>query len=323
MLTNPWKPELYHGKGKQNFFEGWYFKLSDTKKNYVLAVIPGVSIGSDSHAFIQILDSNHFTNYYRFELLDFHFSNKPFKISIGNNHFSLNRLELNLEGIKADVAFGMLNPWPVSFFNPGAMGPYGFLPFLECYHGILSFNHTAAGAVVINGKKKDFQQGNGYIEKDWGTSFPKSWIWAASNNFEMSTASFSASIANVPFGTNYFVGFIIGLYVEGNLYQFTTYNGAKVYDLSINENKISFKALRKKYSLDVVITKNEGGILLAPESGNMTGRVNESLNSEIQIILQYKSKTIFVSKSNNTGLEITGPILQDIKNDEKGEVFLK
>ncbi|KAF2956335.1 tocopherol cyclase family protein [Marinitoga sp. 38H-ov] len=320
---NIWNPENYHGKGKKIFFEGWYFKHTDTLKKYVFAVIPGISLGKDSHSFIQIIDNNNFSKYYRFSITDFKYINNPFSVIIGNNFFSLEKLVLNLEDFSADLNFENIKPWPVNLFNPGAMGPYGFLNFLECYHGILSFNHNVHGTVTVKGEKKDYSNGNGYIEKDWGKSFPKSWIWASSNNFENYDASFSASIANVPFGKSYFVGFIIGFYLNGKIYQFTTYNGAKIYDLENNENKISFKVVRKKYLIEVEIIKNEGNILLAPKNGDMIGRVNESLSSEIKIVFKENNNTIFSSKGIHAGLEVNGDIIMDIKNDKKRKIFLK
>jgi tocopherol cyclase len=323
MIFNIWHPENFHGENKKNFFEGWYFKNTDSQKKYVFAAIPGVSIGDDSHSFIQIIDNNNFSKYYRFKLEDFKYTNNPFSVTIGNNFFSLERLILNLDNISADLNFENIRPWPVSLFNPGAMGPYGFLKFLECYHGILSFNHNIKGSVIVRGEQKDYENGNGYIEKDWGRSFPKSWIWASSNNFEDYDASFSLSIANVPFGKSYFVGFIMGLYLNGEIYKFTTYNGAKIYDLMIKENIITFKAKRKNYYLNVRIKKGEGKILLAPKNGNMTGRVNESLNSEINIVFKKYNNIIFSSKGIHAGLEVNGDILKDIENDKKGKVYLK
>ncbi|MGC8819420.1 MAG: hypothetical protein C0176_07485 [Mesoaciditoga sp.] len=60
---NIWKLQNFHGKNKNKFFEGWYFKNTSSQKDYAFAVIPGISIGEDSHAFIQIIDSRNFSNY--------------------------------------------------------------------------------------------------------------------------------------------------------------------------------------------------------------------------------------------------------------------
>ena len=44
---------------------------------------------------------------------------------------------------------------------------------MECYHGIVSMDHTVNGLIEINNEKIDFSEGRGYIEKDWGRSFPQ------------------------------------------------------------------------------------------------------------------------------------------------------
>jgi hypothetical protein len=53
------------------------------------------------------------------------------------------------------------------------MGWYSFIPFMECKHGIVSANHKIKGKITVNNQIIDFDEGQGYIEKDWGTSFPE------------------------------------------------------------------------------------------------------------------------------------------------------
>ena len=41
---------------------------------------------------------------------------------------------LDLPNIKGKISFGDLFRWPSNLFSPGIMGPYSFVPFMECYH---------------------------------------------------------------------------------------------------------------------------------------------------------------------------------------------
>jgi hypothetical protein len=120
-------PESYHGEGKKNFFEGWYFKNTSSNGSYVFAIIPGISIGSDSHSFIQVIDNRGYSKYFRFEFSDFKFSNKPFWVKIKDNYFSLEKIKINLENFEGQLIFKGLKPWPVSIFSPGVMGPFGVM----------------------------------------------------------------------------------------------------------------------------------------------------------------------------------------------------
>jgi hypothetical protein len=52
-------PEIYHGHDrKPPFFEGWYFKLFSADESQKTAVMPGVFLGGDGYAFIQVLEGN-------------------------------------------------------------------------------------------------------------------------------------------------------------------------------------------------------------------------------------------------------------------------
>ena len=47
------------------------------------------------------------------------------------------------------------------------MGWYYKLPFMECYHGVVSLNHDLKGSLNLNNIHYHFDDGKGYIEKDW------------------------------------------------------------------------------------------------------------------------------------------------------------
>ena len=61
-------PAAFQGSlKKKSYFEGWYIKSTNPQTGKTLALIPGVSLGEDSHGFIQIIDSSeHKTGYIRF-----------------------------------------------------------------------------------------------------------------------------------------------------------------------------------------------------------------------------------------------------------------
>ena len=105
----------------------------------------------------------------------FKYSTKRFEIEIGPNYFSQRRMELDIQrdgvGLKGELQFHNIIPFPKTFRRPGIMGPYSFVPFMECYHGIVNIHHDIHGILEYGGEKMDFSRGYGYIEKDWGRSF--------------------------------------------------------------------------------------------------------------------------------------------------------
>jgi hypothetical protein len=75
--------------------------------------------------------------------------------------------------ISGKVDFTGLTRLPVSLFTPGIMGWYRFIPFMQCYHGLISMNHSLEGEITDGAERIVLSGGKGYIEKDWGSSFPR------------------------------------------------------------------------------------------------------------------------------------------------------
>ena len=172
--------EVFQGNlNLKNYFEGWYFKNVSQDDDYTVSFIPGISLNKeDSHAFIQVIIAPELeTHYFRFELDEFKSNEKELYVEIGNNHFSKKEIEVHLENdlinLHGKLMFEdlqQIGPQPI-------MGPFGNLNFLECYHGLISMRHSISGKMIHNGREINFNQGRGYIEKDWGKSFPKHYIW--------------------------------------------------------------------------------------------------------------------------------------------------
>ncbi len=329
-MSNLWKPEVFQGRGKKkDYFEGWYFKSIDKDEKTAYSIIPGISLSRDSeksHAFIMLLDArNHKMYYFTYSISDFWANGEYFEIKINKNYFSLEGIYLDIDDgqnkIKADLKFSNIISWPVKLLSPGVMGWYAFIPKMECYHGVLSFDHRIKGYMEINGDKKGFNGGKGYMEKDWGTSMPSSWIWMQTNHFEEEGISLFGSIANIPWLRNYFTGYIFGLLYKGKIYRFTIYNGAKVDKLLVNEDIIDVTVRNKKYILEISAKREEGVDLPAPSLGEMTSKVNESLNSRINLKFYKKNKNknelLFSGTGRNGGLEFVGDINELLRGFKK------
>lgn len=311
-------PERFQGWGKdKKYFEGWYFKVVDATERFAFAIIPGIAMDEEGngHAFIQVLDGkNHSSTYHRFAIEEFITSSKEFKIAIGENIFSDQRIILKLPGINGELRFENRVAWPKPIYSPGIMGPYAFVPFMECYHGIVSMDHSIEGVLHVGDKIIDFNGGRGYIEKDWGRSFPSAYVWMQSNHFSTPGISVKASVANIPWIRNSFVGFIAGVWLGDRLIRFTTYNGSALVKLAISEKKLEMVLHSRKYIFELLATRGEATILASPIQGMMDGRIEESMTSILEVkITEKKSKLVILhDNGRNAGLEVAGEINQII-----------
>ena len=308
-------PGMYHGFNKQPpFFEGWYYKLVSADESHKVAVIPGVILGKEAHAFVQVLNGTDGTTaYHTFAFQQFQEDHSRFALQIDKNHFDGSRLLLDIERpegqIQGEIQLGPLNPWPVTLVSPGIMGWYAWVPRMECYHGVLSFDHSLQGTLTLNGKMMNFDGGRGYIEKDWGQAFPSAWVWFQSNHFGGTPACITASVAIIPWMGSAFRGFIVGLWINGKLYRFATYSGARIRSLQIFDTHVDWVLQSNRYRLHLTARRVEGGLLRGPTRMDMGQRVLETLNATVQVRLEnLQGGLIFEGIGAHTGLEVMGDL---------------
>ncbi len=187
-------PERYHGWGRRKkYFEGWYYKIVSADEQHAFAFIPGIAMDDqgEKHAFVQVLDGKAKTaEYIQFPADSFSAASDSFLVELEKNAFTFGKMQLALKDFSGTLHFSNTVPWPKRWYSPGIMGPYTFVPFMECYHGIVSMDHAVEGTLKIRGKNIDFSGGRGYIEKDWGHSFPSAYFWMQSNHFSRPCISF-------------------------------------------------------------------------------------------------------------------------------------
>lgn len=301
------------GKKKTNYFEGWYYKNVTVDKKYTVSIIPGISYTKEKEcAFIQVIETIHNKSYYiEYDLNDVVFKKNPFCIQIKDNYFYEDYIELDIHSDEIDLTgtlyYSELTPLKNTYYSPTIMGPFAYLP-MECNHSIISLHHYIDGVLKLNQTEIDFEDGIGYIEKDYGTSFPLSYTWIQSNTLKkddlnFKKVSFFFSVANIPFYFFHFNGFIAVLSINDKEYRFTTYNGSKL--LRIRKNKDVYKYVLKKgkYKLIIRIKPQQGQLLRSPKYGAMNNTVLESLDCECHITLYHKKKILFQQRMIKTGYE--------------------
>ena len=314
-------PLLFQGNNKEeNYFEGWYYKQVSKDHKRVISFIPGISLFDDDvHSFLQYiyvsLDENNKklikTGYIKYPVTDFKFNNNPFKLQLADNIFTESMISIKILddniNIEGSLNLDSFTPIKKSVLVPNIMGFFAYVPKMECYHGIVSMNHRVSGILRINSEEIDFDNGKGYIEKDWGTSFPERYIWIQCNNFHNDNTSIFCSIANIPFMGKSFLGYICNLIIDGVEYRFATYNNSKLKIESINKDKIVIILENNKAKLKIEAYLNEAGELIAPKQGRMIKIVKEEVSGKVKINLYNKQSGInYEDICYMAGIEVVG-----------------
>lgn len=288
--------QQYFSGFKRKFFQGWYFKQSDINSGSV-SFIPGYAVGADGlrTAFVQVL-AHEGSCYNEYAIEEFSAARDKLEIRIGKNIFSEEGIRLDTDDglrVRGELAFSAFNPPAKKFFCPNIMGPFDFLPGLECRHYIYSLHHEANGVLTVGGKDYIFNGGRGYCEGDRGTSFPKGYIWLQSNLFGGPDSCVSISIADVPYLGMNICGVAAVFKLKGKEYRFATYNGAKIALLEDRGDTINILLTRGGDSLEACLSLPLGYDLKSPQEGRMKNTIKETLGASLNLKVKSGGKTVF------------------------------
>jgi len=318
-MKNVFKDDRFQGFNKKDkYFEGWYFKAVSKDQKQSLALIPGVSLAKDDqHAFIQVFvyvnegQSSVSNHYFRFDIKDFVAKKDKFFVKIKENTFSLEGVNIHLEDLDTSIKgqYTITNPvkLPKSLFQPSIMGPFAYLPKMECYHGILSVDHDVKGQMLYNDRLLDFNNGSGYVEKDYGKSFPKGYVWIQTNNFDEKHTSLFVSVAAIPYLGLTFNGFIVNFYYNHKHFRFATYNFSKIKVEIVDAKSVHYVFKKGKYQLEVTAVIEDFVMLASPKFGKMDHTIKEGLSGKVTVKLTKKGETLYRGDASSAGIEIMKP----------------
>lgn len=271
------------------YFKGYYFKCSENDKSF--AMIPALHHdGKRRNASLQIITED--------KVYIVPYSNIKFKkgiIKLGRNLFSEKGMSLNVDydGCKINGKVYFKKPEKLKY---DIMGPFKYVPFLQCRHSVVSMMHSVKGEIIINDINYSFNNGVGYIEGDRGRSFPKEYIWTQCH---FKNGSLMLAVADIPFLGFSFKGIIGAVVIDGTEYRIATYLGAKISHAGNNAVIIR----QGKYKLYAKLLEEKHQDLNAPVNGEMIRTIHESVSCRAYYKFSYKNRTLVEFESDNASFE--------------------
>lgn len=284
--------------GSKSFFEGWYIKLQ-AADGKAIALIPAVHRDTTGvkTASLQVITADK-SWWLDVHISEYHRSNKLFHVRLGQNVFTERGIWMKVEEESLSL-HGTVHFSQFEALKSDIMGPFRFMPHLECRHGVISMRHTLDGKLVLNGEIYDFSGGVGYIETDSGYSFPEEYLWT---QCLWGKNSLMASIATVPTPFGEITGCICAIHYRGHRFRLATYRGAKVTKWSNNSAIIR----QGKYLLSVEVFSAQSHDLRAPVQGCMSRTVREGLRATVRYQLWCGSELLFDRTDSAASFESAG-----------------
>jgi len=247
----------------RKYFCGWYYRCQSELQT--LAIIASVHKTRESNfCTIQLVTD---TEAFHVQIPYSDYDKNGDSIRIGDNRFGTDGITLNIQtadlSASGNILFGPFTP-----IQYDIMGPFRYVPFMQCRHTVISMRHLVNGAITVNGVRYEFQDAVGYTEGDRGCSFPREYVWTQYSFLE---GALMLSVAEIPFGMLRFTGVIGVVLLQGTEYRLATYLGARADRISSGEIVVR----QGKYSLIVKPKEQSGHPLQAPVGGAMNRVIHE------------------------------------------------
>lgn len=301
-----------------NYFYGWYLKYQSGTQS--VAIIPAVheSNGNKTYS-IQIIteEMSWNENFMQGQMQAVRKSGNVYRTwQIGKNRFGPKGMYLDIDTQEVHVkgCLRFCNHTPIKY---DIMGPFAFVPYMECRHSVYSMQHRVTGKLYINGKPYVFRDAWGYWEGDRGHSFPKKYAWTQAFLFgeknwankkwklDLQTDSLNPdgsimlSVADIPVAGIHFTGVIGVVNWKGKEYRFATYLGARV--MQNSENRLLVR--QGNMELEAKLLEENAHDLQAPVNGAMHRVIRENLTCKAFYCLRKRGKTIFAVETERASFE--------------------
>lgn len=279
----------------RDYFCGWYIKCQNGRQTVAFIAAYHIKNNVKSCSLQVITDDGAWNVDYPFA--EFHMDENGVKI--GPNVFAKQDCHLAVRSpgltVEGSLTFGEFAPIAYDI-----MGPFKYVPFMQCRHSVFSMKHRVDGKLVINGEEISFDDGVCYIEGDRGHSFPKDYVWTQCCFDE---GSLMLSVADIPFCGFHFTGVISAIHYQGREYRLGTYLGARA--VKIHDGEVVIKQGRK--TLTARRLEEKGKPLAAPVGGSMKRTIRESAACRTYYHYQENGRTIFEFESDQAAFEYEYP----------------
>ncbi len=254
------------------YFEGWYYKHQSPDGS--VALIPAFHREENGreYATLQVITDS-LSRAVQFDTFSFSRRRDLFRLGAHTSfshkgaHIYVHTPQLRLDGW---LRYRNLNPLPHDI-----MGPFRFVPFMQCRHSIFSLSHRVDGFLRINERMYRFDNAAGYMEGDRGHSFPKQYLWTQAN---WDRNSIMLSAADIPLANKHFTGCIGAILAHGKTYRFATYTGAHVE--YADKRTLVLRQGDVRIQVESLGDGN-GQPLGAPEQGRMSRTIHENLSCPV------------------------------------------
>lgn len=281
-------PTLLQGDiTKCNYFEGWFQKIFVPELNTSIIIIYGFATGNElsKTGFIQLFVPGNDVIHVDFPQHQITLSKRKHEVKLGPNYFSNYRIHIEHTHIELDLE---IIPQEKKILKQNSMGIFYLVPGLPCYHSVLQVNSSVNGNIKINNNLIQLTRASGYLEKNWGASFPEKYFWMHAQDPLNSTNQILYSQAELRWRNKTFIKHVGFIQLNGKSFDLRKIHRKQFVCNVYNSNQLEISIVSVDLILYFDLDKANKTSFKGPNDGKMTNTIIHNLNVPIQLKNRHK-----------------------------------
>lgn len=289
-MLEKYKPNSIRGTFERNkFFEGWFQKVYSKahKASFILIYGYATHNSDDEFGFLQILIPNQTPEIVYFPKNEVACDIEKHIFRMGKNLLTTELIRIEINGLSIDL--NMNNTQTFRTFK-NSMGYTYFIPNLPCYHSVLNSAQSVSGEIKHQGQCYTFDHEMGYLEKNWGTTFPESYFWVHAIDPNNPAISLLFSRAKIVWLGKTYIKHVGYLCFAGQQIELRALKNVTVSNSSISPENRSIQIRSAAAQLDLALEFGREVQFKGPKDGALSRMIAHQTDAKVEVSLTYENR---------------------------------
>jgi tocopherol cyclase len=298
-MLRKYNPSSLQGNfNREKYFEGWFQKIYSAEHKSSFIIIYGYAT-RNSHAtfgFIQVHIPEQEPILMHFPKDEVFCDSAQHLVHIGKHILSSKQIVINTE--EMGINLSLMDNEPIQTFS-NSMGYNYVIPNLPCYHSVLNKAHAVSGEISNKHTHYSLVNEMGYLEKNWGTSFPEKYIWLHAVDPKDSEVSLLFSQAEIVWFGRKFTRHVGHLHYDGKVLDLRKLKKCVVSISTISSQNQLIRISSTSIQLELSIALDQKILFKGPQDGILSREIVHHTDAVMDVSLSFGSQTRLFSLVGN------------------------
>jgi hypothetical protein len=290
-MLEKYKPNSIRGTFERNkFFEGWFQKVYSKahKASFILIYGYATHNSDDEFGFLQVLIPNQVPELVYFPKNEVSCDIEKHIFRMGNNLLTTELIRIDINGLRIDLNLKSSQPFR-TFKN--SMGYTYFIPNLPCYHSVLNTAQSVSGEIQHKGLCYTLDHEMGYLEKNWGTTFPESYFWVHAIDPNNPAISLLFSRAKIVWLGKTYIKHVGYFCFDGQQIELRELKNFSVSNSNLGPENRSIQIRSASAHLDLALEYGREVLFKGPKDGALSRIIQHQTDASIKVSLIYENRS--------------------------------